>query len=246
MFCSSAPAGGVSSPVSAAKPHLADLRRRAQRELALELEIVGDLLGVFAQLVGDLDAERKLALELVARVDADRDLPRFAPAPQRVLVRRGARVLRGDRVRRGDQAVLDRRVHALDERQRHEARQIERVRRPGEREARLPHIQVELFPDALAHPVDRDLDHRLDVARKRAQELLLDGARLRPVLEAHETRVRIDQLVARLVDESDRPRLQLVDGEPGDRGGLLEPKLLCGKLGGRNFGGKTPGQGRQA
>ena len=43
--------------------------------------------------------------------------------------------------------------------------------------------------------------------------MLLDRLRLRPVLEANEARIRIDQLVARPIDERDGVRLELLDAE---------------------------------
>jgi len=85
---------------------------------------------------------------------------------------------------------------------------------------------VELFLEALVHAVDGEFDVWLDVARKRRQELLLDRARLRPILETDQAGLGIDQLLAGTIDERDRPRLDLLDREPGRRGRLLDPELL--------------------
>src|SRR5262249_20806894 len=131
-------------PGQGGKAHVGDLGRRAQRELALELEEVGDFLVTFPELVGDPDADRQLALELVTRVNADRYRPDFAPAPQRMLVVDGARIFRRHRLRRRYQAVLDRRIDALDEGQRDETREVDGLRRARQREAGFAHIHVEL------------------------------------------------------------------------------------------------------
>src|SRR5262249_33748756 len=119
------PSGRRVEPGQGCKTHLGDLCGRPQRELALELEVVGDFLRAFPELVGDLDADRQLALELVARANADRDRPCLTPAPQRVLIVHGARILGGHCIGRRDQAVLDGRIDALDEGKAHEACEID-------------------------------------------------------------------------------------------------------------------------
>ena len=70
-LCSSAPATGVETPVRRAE-RPADLLRRQHAQLALELDELGDLLAAFLQLVGEPDAERQLALQRVAGLDAER------------------------------------------------------------------------------------------------------------------------------------------------------------------------------
>ena len=99
-------------------------------------------------------------------------------------------------------------------------------RRPGQRKARFADVHVELFLEALAHPVDRDFDGGLEVAREGRQELLFDRPCLRPILEADQAGIRIDQLLARPIDESDRFRLELIEREGGGRAHLLDPEFL--------------------
>ena len=65
---------------------LIDVRRRQQPHLALELDRVGKLAFAVAQLVGERDADRQLAFELVGRADAGGDAGAFAPGAVRVLV----------------------------------------------------------------------------------------------------------------------------------------------------------------
>ena len=213
-------------PGQVCKTHLGDLRGRPKRELALEFEIIRDLLRTFPELIGDLDADRQFTLELVARVDADCHRPRFTPSPQRVLVVRGARVLGRNCLGRGDQIVFNRRIDALHERQAHETCQVDRFGRPRERKARFPDVHVELFLEALAHTVDGGLHRRFEITRKRRQKLLFDRSGLRPVLEADETDIRIDQFVAGPVDERNRFRLEPFDGECGEGGRLFDAKFL--------------------
>ena len=218
-------------PGQGRKTHLGDLRGRAQRELALEFEEVGGFLRAFPELIGDLDADRQLALESVARANADRDRPCFAPAPQRMLVVHGARVLGRHRLARRDQAVLDGRIDALHERQRHEACEIDRARRPRERKAGFGHVHVQFFLEALAHAVDGGFDVWLEIARKGRQELLFERSRLRPILKPDEAGVRIDQLLAWSIEERDGFRRKRIDREGGGRGHVLNAKLLRADLG---------------
>src|SRR5205807_2712511 len=213
------------------KTHLAHLRRRPWREFGLELEIIGDLLRAFPELVGDLNADRQFALELVTRVDANGDRPRLAPAPQRVLVVHRARVLGGDHLTRRDQVVLDRRIDALDKRHGDEAREIHRTGRPRQNKTRLAHVHVQLFFDALTHPLDGDLDIRLDIAREGAQKLLFDRPCLRPVLKPNKSGIRIDELLAGAVEEGDGLRVETIDGEGGERSRLFETEFLRANLG---------------
>jgi len=74
---------------------------------------------------------------------------------------------------------------------------------------------MKLFLEALAHPVDRDLGIRLEIAREGRQELLFDRFCLRPILEANETGVRIDQFLGGPIEERDGFRLELADSESG-------------------------------
>src|SRR5262249_17715049 len=197
----------------------------------------------FPELVGDLDADRQFALELVTRVDANRDRPRLAPASQRVLVVYGARVLGGDDLTWRDQIMLDRRIDALDEGHRDEAREINRAWRPRQDEAGLAHVHVQLFFDALAHAVDGQFDLRLDIARKRGQELFFNRPCLRPVLKANESGVRIDDLLAGPIDERDGLGLEPIDSEGGERSRLFEMEFLRADLGtGRGDKGREPQQ----
>ena len=88
---------------------------------------------------------------------------------------------------------------------------VDRGGRPRKRKARLRHIHMQFFLDALAHPVDRDLDVGLDVARKGREELLLE----RPACAQSSKRIRpgigIDELLARPVHEQDDLRLELLN-----------------------------------
>src|SRR5436190_17362147 len=184
---------GRIQPSQARKIELRDLRRRTKRELAFKLKLVGDVpYGAVSQFVGDLNPKRQLAFKLIPRANANRDRPRLAPAPQRMLIVGRTRVLGRYRFCRRDQLMLDGRIGALDEWERDEFGKIEGRRRPRKRKARLGHIHMQLLLDALAHSIDCHLDIGLDIARKRGEELLLDRSRLRPILEANKSGIRID------------------------------------------------------
>ena len=132
--------------------------------------------------------------------------------------------------------MFDRRIDALHERERHEACQIDRVGRPRERKASFTHVHVELFLEALAHAVDGDLHRWFDVARKRRQELLFERSRLRPVLKADESDIRVDQFVAGSIDERNGFRLEPFDRERGEGTRLFDAKLLRLDLSARRRG----------
>ena len=75
------------------QPGLIDVGGRKLRQLALKIDMIGNLLGAVAQLVHQHDADRNLAFKLVARPDADQG--RAAGAPFTVGIRIvGARLVR--------------------------------------------------------------------------------------------------------------------------------------------------------
>ena len=226
MLCSSAPAGGVSSCGELGKPEVGDLGRRQHGELAVEFERVGNAPRTLAQLVGELDADRQPAFELVGRAQADHHVPALAPFALRMLVMDDPRLARAGLVGGGRELVLDGGIDPLDERQGRELRELERARRPRDHEARLRHIHVQPLAIAAARAVDDDLDVRLGIAGIEAQELLMDRAHLGPGLVADEADRRIDQILARLVGKRDRPRLQLRDRLLRDRRRLDDLEVL--------------------
>ena len=67
------------TPVSFFRPSSSTSAAVEQPQLALELDRVGELLLAVAQLVGERDADRQLAFELVGRADADGHAGAFAP-----------------------------------------------------------------------------------------------------------------------------------------------------------------------
>src|SRR6516165_6911730 len=121
-----------------------------------------------------------------------------------MLIVRGTGILGRNRFRCCDQLMLDGGIGALDERKRDELCEVDRAGRSSKRKARFRDVHVQLLPDALAYAVDRGLDVRLDIARKRCEKLLLDRPRMRPVLEADQPGIWINQLLARSVGEEDR------------------------------------------
>ncbi len=92
IVCSSPPAGGVSTFVSAVSG--GRLRRIEQAQLALERDEFRDLLGrALFELVGEAHAERELAFQVVAGFDAGGRA--LAPGRAGPLGEGGGRVLVG-------------------------------------------------------------------------------------------------------------------------------------------------------
>ena len=78
--------------------------------------MVGDFLGAFAQFVDEQNSHRNLALELVARLDADRCRAAGAPFAVRIVVAGAGFVVERPDVGRRQHLVRDRRIDLLQER----------------------------------------------------------------------------------------------------------------------------------
>ena len=121
---------------------------------------------------------------------------------------------------------LNRRIDALEERQRRVAREVDRRCRLGDDKARLGHIDVKADAARLAHPIDARFDGRLLVGRIEAEQLLLPRFGARPVGKADQPGAGIDQFILAMVAERDRLRLELSDSKRGRRGDLLDGEAL--------------------
>ena len=192
---------------------------------------IGDLLDAVAQLVDQQHADRNFAFELVARLDADRRGAAGAPFAVGIVVAGAGIVVERHHVGGRDQLVLDRRIDALQDRQRHVARQIDGGRRAVEHEAGLRHVHVELF-DHRPAAVRRLGDGRLDIGGKQRQEFFLHRVLVRPVLEADQHAAGVDGVAAPLVAKGDDAGLELRHiGEPR-RAGVFDTEILrCGRRG---------------
>ena len=84
MFCSKTQTIGASTSVSFVSPGYIEVRRRESPQLALEFQIIGDLL-FLGELIDEVNGGRKLALKLIAGLNADDILPGLAPLAVRIL-----------------------------------------------------------------------------------------------------------------------------------------------------------------
>src|SRR5579872_283774 len=71
---------------------LVDVGGGKRRKFALKVDLVGNPLAAFAQLVDQQDTERNLAFELVGRLHADRTGAPRTPFPVRILVAHSGRI----------------------------------------------------------------------------------------------------------------------------------------------------------
>src|SRR5579885_3224319 len=172
---------------------LIEIRRRKRRELALEIDVIGDLLAAVAQLVDQHDADRDLALELVARCNADQYRAAGAPFAIRVVVAGAGFVIERPNSGRRERLVRDRRVDLLQERQRDIARQIDCAGRLVEEKARLRNIHVELFEHLRGTAVDELADGRLRIGRKQGQKFFLSRVFVGPIVEMKQRGFAVDR-----------------------------------------------------
>ena len=173
------------------QPVLVEIGRRQCGELALKIDVIGDLFAV-AQFVHECDADRDLALELVGRPNADRFGEAGAPLALGIIVADAGFVLERRHIGGADQRVFDRGVDLLQKRQRHIAGQIDRAWRLAQHEAGLRDIHIKFFGIGLLcrfGGAGFAADHRLSVVRKQRQEFFLDRLAAGPIVERHQRRL---------------------------------------------------------
>ena len=135
-------------------------------------------------------------------------------------------------VGRLDRLVLDRRIDALDERQRGEGLEVDRRGRARQHEARLGDVHLQLVLHLFLRAVDDLVDHAFLEAREQVEELGFVRPAAAPLVEADE-RALVRRLVGAVIGEEDRLGLEPVDGGAGDRGDLDDLIILRGGEGDR-------------